>query len=102
MLTPQGRRRISEANIGRVVHHSDETKRRLAEGMRGKRKSPEHVAALLATRERKRELGLGKNDPSPHGTATRYKGSRTIPGCRCDACRTAWREYKRERKAARS
>lgn len=82
------------------MNHSDETKRRLSDAMRGKPKSPEHVAAMLATRERKRALGLSKNDQLPHGTPARYKGSRRIAGCRCDECRTAWREYKQARKVA--
>ena len=99
-MTAQGRRRISEASRGRSVNHSEETKRRLSEGMRGKPKSPEHVASMLATRKRKRELGLGKNEQMPHGTPTRYKGSRRIAGCRCGSCRKAWNEYKRERRAA--
>lgn len=30
-----------------------------------------------------------------HGTKARYQGNRRVPGCRCEACREAWRTFAR-------
>lgn len=32
---------------------------------------------------------------APHGTRTRYHGTRATPGCRCDECRRAQADYMR-------
>ena len=44
----------------------------------------------------KRRMRLDELSPSAHGRLSTY----TNWGCRCDACRTATRDYKRARRAA--
>jgi hypothetical protein len=72
--------------------HSEETKRRIAEAHRGR--SHGHGAAIRAGKKRARASG----GVMPHGTPGRYKSN---PPCRCDACREAWRLYKRARREAK-
>lgn len=38
--------------------------------------------------------GAVVTDDPPHGTLRRYRGNTTRPGCWCDLCREAAREYR--------
>jgi hypothetical protein len=73
--------------------HTAETKDRIAAAHLGKPKAAGHGAAI----RKGQKLATANGGEMPHGTAGRYKGPLR---CRCDECRTAWREYKRARRAA--
>jgi hypothetical protein len=78
----------------RSFNHTQETKDRLAAGMRGKPKTAAHNRAVSEGWKRR----MANGGESPHGTSARYKNAH----CRCDECRAAWHGCKRARKAARS
>lgn len=78
---------------GSMMQQTDEAKARIAESQRGKPRSTEYRKAIAEGRR----LAAANGGVMPHGTPGRYKSN---PPCRCDECREAWRQYKRERRAA--
>jgi hypothetical protein len=65
---PERKRARAEYAVS-VEHHSDETKRRLAEAHRGKPKSAEHKRAITEGLLRRSRNG----GETPHGTPAKYK-----------------------------
>lgn len=59
----------------------------------------EHLTRSIACTERNLRMGPKRcqRSPIPHGTATGY----TNRGCRCEPCRVAVREYRKQLNAAR-
>lgn len=73
--------------------HTAESRAKISEALRGRPRTRAHNKAISDGWRRRLENG----GETPHGSPSRYKY-----GCRCDECRTAWREYKRARSAVRS
>lgn len=56
----------------------------------------------LTPQQRGDLLGVTRADiRAPHGTRSRYIGSRRWPGCRCDDCHAAHAAYERAQRARR-
>lgn len=63
---------------------------------------PYGIIAGLTPQQRGDLLGVTRADiRAPHGTRSRYIGSRRWPGCRCDDCHAAHAAYERAQRARR-
>lgn len=63
---------------------------------------PHGIIAGLCPTDRGRLLGITPSDVrAPHGTRSRYIGSRRFPGCRCLECHEAHASYERGQRAKR-